>query len=71
MRYRIGEPPEQQLMLQFDGGVFVMAAVLGLVFGIILTGLGIKGRQLWLRVWGSGLVLASIVFIAAAVGGVI
>lgn len=71
MRYRIGEPPEQQMMLQFDGGIFVIAAVLGLVFGIILTGLGIHGRQLWLRVWGSGLVLASVIFITAAVSGVI
>ncbi len=59
------------MMLQFDGGIFVIAAVLGLVFGIILTGLGIHGRQLWLRVWGSGLVLASVIFITAAVSGVI
>lgn len=71
MRYRIGDPVQQQQMLQFDGGVFVLAAVLGLVFGIILTGLGIKGRQLWLRVWGGGLVLASVIFIAAAVAGLI
>lgn len=70
MRYRIGEQPDPQ-MLQLDNGVFVAAAALGLVFGVILTALGVTGRQLWLRVWGTGLVLASAVFLGAAFAGVI
>lgn len=70
MRYRIGEGPEQQLA-QMDHGIFLAAAFLGLLLGVILTGLGFRGRQLWLQVWGTGLVLASIVYIGLAVTGVI
>ena len=59
MRYRIGEEL-QQPGPPISGGVLVFAVVLGLLIGVTLFVLAVRGRQIWLAVWGGGLVLASV-----------
>lgn len=62
MRYRIGEDP-QQIGTPISGEMLLFAVVLGLLIGITLFVLGRRGRQLWLAVWGGGLVLASVTYL--------
>ncbi len=62
MRYRIGEDP-QQIGPAISGEMLLFAVVLGLLIGITLFVLGRRGRQLWLAVWGGGLVLASVIYL--------
>jgi hypothetical protein len=70
MRYRIGEELHQSGP-PISGGVLVFAVVLGLFIGVSLFVLGWRGRQLWLTVWGGGLVLASLVYLITASLGII
>lgn len=65
MRYRIGEEPDQAYQ-QLDG-MTVGTAVFGLVTGILFTIAGIKTRQLWLIVWGSGLAVASLIYLGYSI----
>ena len=43
--------------------MYLLTAVLGLIIGVVLTALGIKGRQIWLVVWSVGLIIASIAYL--------
>ncbi len=66
MRYR-----EQDFINQVDGviepiignNVLLLTAVIGLFIGIIFVVGGRFGKQLWIIVWGAGLVIVSIVYI--------
>jgi len=58
MRYREGE--ELPLTQFASDDMLLLTAVLGIVIGIILTVLGKFGKQLWMFVWGIGLVVLSI-----------
>ena len=40
--------------------MLILTSVMGIVIGLILTVLGKFGKQLWMRVWGIGLVIVSI-----------
>ena len=62
MRYRIDSMPADQGMATTDD-MYLLTVVLGLVIGIVLTGLGIKGKQIWLVVWSVGLIIASIAYL--------
>lgn len=64
MRYRIGEELQQPGPL-ISGESLVFAVILGLLIGVILFGLGLRGRQMWLTVWGGGLVLVSVVYLVS------
>ena len=64
MRYRIGEEL-QQAGPPTSGETFVFAVVLGLLIGVALFGLGLRGRIMWLTVWSGGLVLASVVYLVS------
>lgn len=64
MRYRIGET-SQQVGPPVSGEMLVFAVVLGLLIGVVLFGLGLRGRIMWLTVWGSGLVLVSVTYLGA------
>ncbi len=64
MRYRIGEEL-QQAGPPISGETLIFAVVLGLLIGVILFGLGLRGRQMWLAVWGGGLVLASVIYLVS------
>ena len=64
MRYRIGEEL-QQAGPPISGESLVFAVVLGLLIGVTLFGLGLRGRQMWLTVWGGGLVLVSVVYLVS------
>lgn len=57
MRYRIGTDP-QQAQQEVDG-MIVGSALFGLVTGVVFVFAGLRARQIWLVVWGGGLVLAS------------
>ena len=64
MRYREGTVPGEAD--SFGGGeMYVFAAIIGLVIGIVLSFVGVRGRQFWLMFWGGFLVLKSVVYIAA------
>jgi hypothetical protein len=62
MRYRIGEDPNIDAYGSTDE-VVVFTALLSILIGVILVWLGRRGRQLWLTVWSTGLIVASIVFL--------
>ena len=70
MRYRIGEEL-QQPGPPISGGVLVFAVVLGLLIGVTLFVLAVRGRQIWLAVWGGGLVLASVTYLVTFSLGII
>lgn len=67
MRYRIGENTENLDNLGKPVGdeLVSFSAVLGLLMGIIFIFGGLRGKQFWLIFWGSGLVISSILYLAA------
>lgn len=60
MRYKEGEIPKQQLAVHASDDMLLLTAVLGTIIGLILSYLGRRGNQLWMVVWGIGLVICSI-----------
>lgn len=64
MRYRIGEELPQPGP-PISGEMLIFAVVLGLLIGVTLFVLGWRGRQLWLTVWGCGLVLSSLIYLVS------
>ena len=44
---------------------------LALFIGIVLLWLGLRGRVMWLTVWSAGLILSSVLYLGAAVLGLI
>lgn len=61
MRYRIGTSPEEAGSPELL--IFAGAAAFGLVIGVGFVVFGWRGRQMWLTVWGAGLVLASLAYL--------
>lgn len=59
MRYAEGET--LPLASSASDEMLLLTAVLGVLIGIVLTYLGKKGKQMWMHVWGFGLVIASVV----------
>lgn len=59
MRYKDGEIPKEQLAVHASDDMLLLTAAMGILIGLILTFLGRKGKQLWMFVWGIGLVLCS------------
>ncbi|MEM7252418.1 MAG: hypothetical protein AAF493_13450 [Pseudomonadota bacterium] len=62
MRYRVGEEPVPGSYAGTDE-VVILTVVISLFVGIILTWLGIRGRQTWLVVSCGPLIIASIVYL--------
>ena len=62
MRYREDGLPIDQTLATADD-MYMFTVVLGLAIGVILTWLGVKGRQIWLTFWSAGLIVASIAYI--------
>jgi len=60
MRYREGEIPPEQLAVNASNDMLILTAVLGVFIGLTLTYLGRRGKQMWMWVWGNGLVIISI-----------
>ena len=61
MRYADGEAvPADQLASHASDDMLLLTAVLGVIIGIVLTWLGRFGKQMWMVVWGIGLVGMSI-----------
>ena len=67
MRYREGEIPAEQLAVNASNDMLILTAFLGVLIGIVLTVMGRKGKQLWMAVWGAGLVLCSI-YLGVSIG---
>ena len=59
MRYREGEvmPP---LAENASDDMLILTAVLGFLIGFVLIYLGRLGKQMWMWVWGAGLVVMSL-----------
>ena len=62
MRYRIDSTPASENMATTDD-MYLLTVLLGLIIGVVLTALGIKGRQIWLVVCSVGLIIASIAYL--------
>ena len=63
MRYREGEVPGE--VGAAVGNEFLLgAALMGLVIGIALFVLAVRGSQLWLAIWAAGLIVVSVVYVA-------
>ena len=67
MRYREGEIPKEQLAVHASDDMLLLTAVMGVLIGLALTILGRKGKQMWMWVWGIGLILCSI-YLGIAIG---
>ena len=66
MRYKEGtlDPnniPEELQAKHASDGMLSLTAFLGILIGIALTVLGKYGKQLWMTVWGFGLVIVSLI----------
>jgi len=60
MRYKEGEAiPNEALAMHASDDMLVLTAVIGVVIGIILTYIGRLGKQMWMWVWGIGLIIVS------------
>lgn len=64
MRYRESQDgdilvPEHELTSNASDGMLLLTAVLGFLIAIIFIIGGWKGRQMWIWVWGIGLLLVS------------
>jgi hypothetical protein len=68
MRYRIGEKPGE-LGPPATDDMAIGTAVFGLLTGIGFVVAGLRGRQSWLAVWGAGLAIASVAYLAAVALG--
>ena len=64
MRYRIGEVTEIPAGPLLDQGAFAGIAVLSCLIGIGFVYAGLRSRHYWLSLWGSGLSLSSIGYLA-------
>ena len=64
MRYRIGEQPDIPAGTLLDQGAFAGIAVLSCLIGIGFVFAGLRSRHYWLTLWGSGLSLCSIAYLA-------
>jgi len=60
MRYAEGEIPREQLAAHASDDMLLLTAVLGVFIGVALSVMGKFGKQLWMLVWGIGLVIASV-----------
>ncbi len=60
MRYREGEIPKEQLAVHASDDMLILTAVLGVLIGIVLFILGRMGKQMWMWVWGIGLIICSV-----------
>lgn len=59
MRYKEGDIPKEQMAVHASDDMLLLTAVMGVCIGIILTVLGRKGKQMWMWVWGIGLIICS------------
>ena len=59
MRYKEIDIPVEQLAVHSSDGMLMLTAAMGVAIGIILVVLGRKGKQIWMWVWGYGLILCS------------
>lgn len=59
-RYKEGDIPKEQLAVHASDDMLILTAVLGFFIGIVLTFLGRKGKQMWMWVWGIGLIICSV-----------
>ena len=60
MRYKEDQPiPTEQLAMHASDDMLILTAIIGTLVGIILTFLGKKGQQMWMWVWGIGLIIIS------------
>ena len=61
MRYRIGTEPGSGVAATDD--MLLVTVIIGLLAGIVLTWLALKGRQMWLLAWSIGLILVSVAYV--------
>ena len=59
-RYKEGEIPKEQMAVHASDDMLLLTSILGFFIGFILFYIGRKGKQMWMWVWGIGLILCSI-----------
>ena len=61
MRYKENiEIPKEQLTSHASDDMLILTGIMGFFIGLVLFYLGRKGKQMYLWVWGAGLVIFSI-----------
>ena len=61
MRYKENiEIPKEQLTSHASDDMLILTGIMGFFIGLVLFYLGRKGKQMYLWVWGAGLVVFSI-----------
>jgi len=60
MRYKDGEIPPEAFSHNASDEMLLLTAAMGIFIGIALSALGKYGKQLWMLVWGIGLVFMSL-----------
>ncbi len=64
MRYREEQMIDGMPMAKHaNNDIFAATGFIGLVIGIVLVVLSVRGKQYWLTLWAGGLALFSLVFI--------
>ncbi len=58
-RYKEFDVPPEQLAANSSDDMLMLTAVLGIAIGVVLVILGRVGKQMWMWVWGIGLILSS------------
>jgi membrane protein YdbS with pleckstrin-like domain len=53
--------PKEKLAVHASDEMLLFTMVLAFAIGVILTWLGIKGKQTWMMVWSLGLIIISTV----------
>lgn len=61
MRYKDGEVilTKEQMAAHASDDMLLVTAIFGILIGIALTILGRFGKQMWMWVWGLGLIICS------------
>ena len=61
MRYKEGETiPKEQLAGHASDDMLILTGIIGFFVGLALVYMGRKGKQMYMWVWGAGLVIFSI-----------
>lgn len=66
MRYREDQGPNPEFpYAESMHNMLTLSMILGIIFGIGLLWLSIRGRVLWLKVWSIGLIVLSAAYLLA------
>ena len=60
MRYKEGEIPPVLLAKNASNDMLLFTSEIGLLIAVLMIWFGIRGKQIWMWSWGTGLVICSV-----------